>query len=73
MEESCKRTINVAAVEKLLHFLPRLYFQVLIVNWVAVYLKTLLDLCIKRLKNSLIQFLMTFIQHRYKCSVKTFV
>lgn len=51
MEENCKRTINLAAVEKLLHFPLCLYLQVLVVNWVAAYLKPLLDLCIIGLKN----------------------
>lgn len=73
MEENRKRTINPAAVEKLLHFPPHLYFQVLTVNWVAVYLKTTGPMYVKGLKNSLIQSLNTFIHHiRYKCSVKTF-
>lgn len=73
MQKDCKRTTNPAAAEKLLHFPPHLYLQVLIFNWVVLYLKALLDLCVPELENSLIQSLMMFIQHRCKCSLKTFV
>lgn len=73
MEEDCKRTINPAAAEKLHHFPPHLYLQVLIFNWVVFYLKALLDFCVLGLENSLIQSVVVFIQHRYKCSLKTFV
>lgn len=73
MEEDCKRTINPAAAEKLHHSPPHLYLQDLIFNWVILYLKALLDLCVLGLGNSFIQSVMVFIQHRYKCSLKTFV
>lgn len=52
MEEDCKRTINPTAAEKLLHFPPHLYLQVLIFNWVVLHLKALLDLCVLGLENS---------------------
>lgn len=52
MGKDCKKTINPAAAEKLFHFLPHLYLQILICNRVVVYLKVLLGLCVVGLENS---------------------